>query len=611
MASELDPYSQHDLLVAYGSAMKAGDKDAIDELHGELMKRMATNANPVDSGPAPIPKIYDQATKSYIADPNVHAEQATGQNELEGIGRGMVRLPKGAGNLIGLGRVFPNTLGDKAIQESDKLDKPLLDTPGGSEGDVIGQSIDMLPVNAAGGALTKTLGILKALPAGSKLAPRALQVLKRAGIAGGENALQGAAMADPENQVGGAVTGAALGSGLSLVGSAGGRFLRGAVKKTDAAQNLIHDADETGRDLFIPISQGAKPGVAKFTYQKVLPYALGAEQQLRSQSGKAQATVLDTMLDSATPVVNVRGTGLVKMKAPIGATPAQTSADVATQFDKQYTDKLKSYTLNTPDNFHARVKKNVLDAFPDLPENQANQIAATLDSRLQEYAKDGTITGGNLQEALGAARADVKDLLNKNIVRSKPATEAGLQSFKDIVDDTIEEHTSILRNPKASATDHKAAFQVIDDLENYKRLGDQWKEFAPLKQAIENNPATRGRPGFAEIANNADPTAENLGRAQDAVEVFGESPGGVNPAGRHALNVGQGLIAASAGGAAVLGHPAGLAFLSGANLAATKSAQKALYGDTAMQRALANYLRNNPMSAYMIGGAGRSAVNAP
>lgn len=562
---------------AYGLASKAGDKAAMAELHELLTKKQQQ----VDSG------LY-----------NPSAGNTGAQNFIEGTGRGMSRVARGAGNLVHA----PGAPSNEDLKESDQLDKSLLDTGGGALGDVAGQVAATAPLGMGSGALTRALG---AVP---RLAGTAGRVLTRALAAGGENALQSAVTGNPDDPTGEAEKGAAVGAGLSALGGVAGKALRGFVKKSEPAERLVQDAAEEGKDLFVPISQGGT-GPMKTFYQKALPYALGAEGRLKGQATQARKVMEEVEAAHAMPDLVDESGKLKKTPPPIGNTMEQTAADIGKTYDKAYQDTVKGYAFKVPENYRERVLQR-LEEHPELGNAEREQIAQVMDDSINLKAgKDGTINGAQLTDLLGKTRGKLEGLEKAHGIGNETSTNSAIGSLKDIVQDAIDEHTSML--PGLKGADAEQASSVIRDLQNYQRLGKSWGGAKALMDTAEANVAERGAIKHGRLAANAPPESTMRGIGQDVHEVLEqESPGGVNPAGRHFLHT-LGTPALLTVGAATGHLPAAVAAIGAGNVMATKGFQKGLYGDTAMQQNLARLMRQNPQLAYSAGMAGREAVNAP
>lgn len=593
-SSDPSPYSHEEMLRAYGMAHAAGDQGAMTELHQMLLKADATRNAPA-------------------ADPTTG--MSTWDKLSAGAGHGADRMLHGAENLAGL-------RSDQDLKNEDQTSKPLLNTTAGKIGDVAGQIGATLPLGMGAGAAVKGAGAL--LKAGATtLAPRAqvlLNALKGASAVG-QGAAQGATMADPDEQSTGAAVGGALGGIGANVAHAGGRLVKGLVEKSSDAENLIQDAAAHGRNLFLPISQAAAQGgisgAAKAIYQKALPYALGVKGRLADQSSKADQVMRDTVADVGMADQKDASGKTVTPKAPIGNTTEQTAAGVKSWYDKAYDDKLKGYAFQTPQDFHQRVLDNLSTDHPELPESQAQLIASTLDRRMQEYSKKGQITGGNLQEAMGAARDDLGALVNNNQLRNPRANESGLNSFKDVIQDTIDEHRDIAATTKDPAT-IKQANGVADDLENYQALSPGWKEAQAGIKSSEGAGLNRGDYTWPDLYKHSAEGSQTQKIAQSAHAVLDQDPGAVDPSGRYFLHGVESTVGGAAAGAAMFGHPEAGAIGGGALLAANaiphalvnKGTQNALYGDLGMQQAMARLLRQNPNAASDLATAGRSALVA-
>lgn len=686
-----ETYSTDELTRAYGMAAHAGDTDAMTELHGRLLN-------------------------SYKAQDAVQNNPTTGMSAgsrfIAGVGQGMKRLGEGVGNLIG-------AVPDQKLRDEDDIAKPLMNTGAGKVGSIAGQVAATAPLGMGTGALARAAAPTLASTGAY------LPAVFRAALAAGEGAGQGAAMASPDEQGAGAMTGAALGGTLSAAGSAVGRAIRGLVGKSVPAQRLMQDADEEGKDLFIPISQGGT-GAAKPIYQKVLPYALGVEHQLGKQSEQAKDVVSEIAAEHGMPAQTNATGSLQKVHPQFGDTMGDTAANMKQQYQDAYNNTVKSYAFNAPQDFAARVRAAVGS---ELPKGHSNAIANHMDNVLGEFADDqGTITGENLLKAKIAAEQTLPKLTSSTGVKiaDPTTTKKAVSTFDGIIQDAIDEHKQMslpkskvdvehevggvgdhtlktpngeatlqesgpylqmnridvkpsaqgtgegmammeraaheagtrgltlasdvsvspsaqnlykaLGNrgyqvtenaaepgvggslvskdprvpvfqvtPKAMSKTQQAASETARDLENFQRLGPAEAEGSAVTSTSEANPAGRGALKFKTLAENAPENSGMRSLAQDAHEVLEkESPGGVNPAGRHFLHGGALATAAI--------HPSlAPSFLTGnllGNALATKTVQKGLYGDLASQKAIAAYLRNNPQKAYSAGMAGRSAVNA-
>jgi hypothetical protein len=703
-APEADPLKNDAAIYqhAYGLAAKAGDTAAMSELHGHLLN------------------TYQ---KISARDNNPTAGSSGSQNFVEGTGRGMAKVadtvsgPQTQLNVDEQGNLIGSLAPNQTKLTDDKLDAPLLATKGGALGNVAGEVAATAPIGGVGGPVAEALGAGKLAGAGAgRLAGRVAARTAQAGAEGG------AASAASGEDVG---EGAGASAALSLPLSAAGRFVRGIVGKSDAAQQLIQAAGEEGKDLHIPISQGGT-GPVKTIYKTVLPYFFGAREQLEHQAGKAEDTMGDVMMTHApAPQLDAAGN---PAKTPVPApgvqgTLQETAANIRKQSDAAYQRTVKNYAFQPPEDFHANVLDNLTSS--DLPNGHKTQIANTLDSVLQDHlSPDGTLSGANLLRAKAAGREALGNLRSAGGltgIGNPSSTEKALGSFDGMIDNAIKTgrtapkpgtipsknmlaefnatnpeeagvgqlgqrvngnstaelyadpgdpntvHLEKLRSdlPKTGAgaaalkqiTDladkhgtnmtlsavpldkggisqpdlikfyQKAGFkldgngaatmtrtpapnaQVQTDLQNFKKLQENYGESNAILSTSENNVANKGslRGQWGRLAKAAPNDSQVQGLAQDAHEVFGESAGGVDPAGRHVLNLAREVAGPSIAGA-IGGPAAAIGSVAGANILARPGTQRLLYGDTAAQRAIANQLRKNPNAANLAAFAARQGV---
>lgn len=553
---------------AYGLATKAGDMDAASELHQAITARGAR-----------ISARMNNPTK----------DMSGGERFAAGMGQGAAKVADfNLPHMDNEGGSIPEQPSARPLYTDPTTDKALLDTTGGKLGSVAGQVAATLPIGGAGGGLTKALMATKL---GGNLAGR---VAARAGVAGLEGGASNAASGEDAGE--GALAGAAM---SPILGTAG-RVVKGLVNKSPAADRLYQDAAEEGKELFIPISQGGT-GPAKALYKNVLPYALGAEAQMKNQSGKAKEVISSIAAEHGMPSQVDSSGKLVKTPAPVGDTMEQTAQDMRSSYDRAYQNTVKDYAFKPPENFHSSVLDNLSDT--NLPSGHKQQIASTLDSILQDHLdSNGNLSGENLLRAKAAGREALGNLKSAGglyKIGNEASTNKAIGSIDDIVQDTIDKHKSMGSTPGAAP--------VVRDLENFQKLGPAYAQGNAVASTAEGNIANRGQLKFGKLAENAPANTPLRSMAQDAHDVLeNESPGGVNPAGRHAAA----LAGTALPIAAFTGHlPAAAAVLGAGNLAATKSVQKGLYGDTAVQQALARALRKNPNAAHLTSYALRQGVN--
>lgn len=316
---------------------------------------------------------------------------------VSGIGSGMTRFTRGAGNLVGAGHVFPSFFGDEALKEEDKYDKPLGDTGAGFAGQLVGQTAASLPLSLAGGA--GAAGLKSALSMGGRLLPSGVAgAVAQGGRAALEGGFDAAAVASPDRQGEAAGTGAAVGTGLSVLPGAVGRLVRGVVQKSGAAEDLEALAASQGTKVHIPLTQAADQegdlvsrGVTSL-YQHGLPIVPGVSGQLRRQS-----TVAANQLKEA--------------------------------FQHEYDSTVGSYSFNVPSDFKDEVAARIEAAMPNVDKTTLEKVSTMAADHIDRYASGANIIdGSNLVNAknavLGAGLKGVEG----------DAAKHGAEAFDDIIE---------------------------------------------------------------------------------------------------------------------------------------------------------------------------------
>lgn len=140
------------------------------------------------------------------------------EQTLAGVGRGMVHTGRSLGNLVGL-------VPDQTLQDEKGLDAPLMSSPGGRFGNIVGESAITAPLGMGAGA------------AAARFAPLLAGPIAQGAIQGG---LQGLATADPGQRGINTLVGALTGGGVAGAGRAVHTLVYG-LPRTDAAQTLINE----------------------------------------------------------------------------------------------------------------------------------------------------------------------------------------------------------------------------------------------------------------------------------------------------------------------------------------------------------------------------------
>jgi len=503
------------------------------------------------------------------------------QNTLEGIGSGMVRTARGIGNIetkilnhLPTGKYLTKAMdairpswafdtSDAALDAQDEIDKALNNTGSGKLGQVLGSA-------AMGSAATAGTG---ALESGSMaLAPVARTALPFARSAV-EGALNGAATAPSNEQGTGALEGAAAGTAVHGALSGAGRLVRGLVKKSAAAEDLQHLAAQNGHDMFIPLAQAAEDsgisGKMKGFYNEALPLLPGATGAIRKQEDSALQVFRQMALQEADP------TG-ASLAADAAKDPHTARLALKDAFDDAYRTTVGSYQFNVPPDFKDRVAKKILAEMPNADATTVEKVSKLVDEQMSRYASGkADIAGENLLNAKDGSIALAKKL---NPVE-RQALEHGVGAYGDLIEDELSQGSSK---------------QNLADLDKFKSLAEPYDAYTQLSKAIRASKADSGRFTPAQLARAAGDTGTVHHLATSANEVLGNPAVAPSTAGR--------VFAYSLGGLGGYKNPALLGgALLGANTLASKTAQKALMGDTAAQQALTDLLENHPDMTDAVG----------
>lgn len=136
-----------------------------------------------------------------------------------GIGRGMTSIVRNAGNLVGL-------KSDEDLANAKELDKPLLSSPGGQLGNMVGQAAMTAPITMGASMGVGAMGSLGAQIAANPIASGAM-----------EGGIQGLLSADPGERMKGTLIGAGVGAAIPTI-TMGARKLAYGVNATPEARML-------------------------------------------------------------------------------------------------------------------------------------------------------------------------------------------------------------------------------------------------------------------------------------------------------------------------------------------------------------------------------------
>lgn len=523
---------------------------------------------------------------STMSKVNPTDDMSTADRLVAGVGSGMTRFARGAGNLAvsGLNKVLPSNpnledlvtgdqraikggwFSDEALREQDQLDKPLSDTTAGSVGQAIGQTAASLPASMGIGAASNAL---RALP----LVGRALaNPLVRGGVEGG---LFGGATADPDKQAQGMELGAGVGAGLTGILGAAGRLARGFIQKSGAAQDLENAAAQQGRDLFIPAAQAADPAgdlatqAGQAFYRNALPIVPGVSTQIKNQAARAMGTVRDMALDTATPP------GVTRAAAQ---TPQQAVAALKDAFNDEYENTVGQYVYDVPKDLQSQVEDRIQAELPDVDDTTLSNVSSAIADQMDRFASGkATISGNNLLNAKNAVSGLMKTMSGPE----RAALTAGKGVFDDIINDEL------------STTVPGQA-----DLARYQGLSDPYSALMDVSKAAKAAQSSGGDFTARQLAAKAKPGTPLADLAQNAQATLGQAPvGTLTP---RIGRVGA-LLEAPFHLPALAAHlPAVAGTIAGGNALATQTAQRFMMGDTAAQKAIQALLAAHPESAVAV-----------
>lgn len=532
-----------------------------------------------------------------------------------GVGHGVLSTAGKVANMLSGGRLVT----DEELVKDKKDWAPITNTTAGAVGNFGGEVLATAPLSGA--AKLAGRGI-SALSNGGRAATLASRVLG-SGVANGvvDGAVQSGVLADPGQRGEATLEGGAAGGALNLLARGAGRVIKGLIGKSEEAQRLESLARMHGEDMFIPLSLTADDStlsgrIAKAAYKQGLSIVPGAAVQLKNQAEGASQTARRIALQEAAPegftIPHDAGNGQSGNKI------SDWVGKIKEEFDRRYQSHIGDYTFNIPDavTFGNQIKQRILAAHPTMNDADVGMVTGMLDQELAKYSngKD-IITGDNLLNAKNAASRLFDDT---RIVKGGVPAVRALSEASKVFDDIIETELAQQGAGAGTKTSSPAARQAVEDLKQYRKLGDAWRGFAPVLRASDNAANQGGEFTMAQYGNALPKPRpgqpKNLREfVNDAVNVLGPAAAqDTQAAGRGALG-----LATGAGGLGV-SLLSGTAFPVGAgilgtvglgNAMAMKGAQKALTGDTGTQQLIAKLLREHPELVLQSGKLGRGAVS--
>jgi hypothetical protein len=536
-------------------------------------------------------EALEQAAQPAAREYDPTTDMSAVERFLAGIGSGMTKVGRRVGNLAvksmnysPLGGALSKLRGedffvpvgaisDEAIAEQKALDAPLSDTTGGKVGQFVGELAATLP---AGFAATPVRGAGAAYRAagGTNALTRALT--SRPAAAALEGAV-GAAMSSDVGDLGGdAAMGAGLSGALSALGGVGGRLTRGLVKKSQAADDLIHMARQMGEEIDLPLAAAASDQdlvsrLGKTLYQDILPLVPGAGGRLEGQMDDAMATFRNLALKEASP----EGFSLPD---DIGRNANQAVSKLKRAFDRKYEGTVKKFDFSIPDDFRKRVAQRISSQVKNVDDVSLNKAATSVDQLMARYSNNSKrIEGENLLDV----KNEISDLIRKARGKEKQALIAAQAEVEDMIQ----------RRLKTQGL-----------LDEYLEISEPYANFKAASKAIRAASGDKGNFTPKQLARVAPESSSLKVLAEAAQDTLGSkgAPSSVRArmlAGLGGVGYGYFVDPVTAGGA-----------LAGGNLLATKGAQRALLGDLDAQRAMVEILRNNPKKMEWLGRTPRLAI---
>lgn len=514
-------------------------------------------------------------------------------------GKALVEMAKKGANLLninGAADASDETFGSPLdIKNTEARDRPSFEAPGGRFGQIVADTASTAPI---GGPIEAGVARLAGPSLISKIA--ASQPVRSA-LSGAVNA---GATADPGNRLSAAETGGVLGGSLGALQSLGARLLSGVVKKSDPLKLLEGDVSRSNalpgaaqRDLFVPISQGADPNDTVSStigglYRGGLPYIPGVAPQLTRQSNEGIDTVMGSMLQNSAPDGHVvPGQAVNDMQL--------STKQVRDAYSEIYQKLRQVDNISIPKDFKTDLTAKIQAADPQIPKSDVTAHVDLVYGDLLHQAENNTngkINAFNLKNT-----RDNVPTLAERVGQEVPAEQ------KEGLFDTTKEYIDGMFSKKLQQSFNLNHQNTQDILAAYKSNAPNYENFQALESAVNTPGALSNSGAFrpGTVAGKANDFTDIQGMDQSFKSVFGKSP--VQPS-ASARVAGYPVVLGATG---YLGHLPGVAaILAGGNALATKTVQKSLYGDTALQSALSELAKRNPKLAASLGYTLRSAATS-
>lgn len=505
----------------------------------------------------------DQIKATVMGDEKAN-EPSWGEAFTASAGRVPVNIGRNVANAVGM-----EGYSDKDLEESERLDKTLMDTPGSGWGQLAGE----LGTFAAGGIAGKA-----AMGAGN--AARLGRAMEKAGRIKSSAAIgagAGLATSTPSTRgesLGYGAAGGAIGGGLTR---AAARFRKGMDGK-DAAKEYMARFDED----FMPVAQYAKKGsLLRQVYRDVFPSVPIAGKTAQAQ----EAAVFNHMRGKALEKAVPKGQTMHSTDVQV---PGDFSAGMKTLDDafQQGWDAIKGFNVNPVARTAskkpkyeslARLMDDTVDSIPGIKKKELQIIRRKLIN-----ARDAK---GNIStDVLMQVRNELADSVRAGSKVLKNAADGGSRLVDGLTDDIMKMAGPANARKWRAA---KAAHPKQQILERISSGNEHWqpKDWAKAA-AAQAKPKTGSQTGGLSQED-----------AQIAYEALGKEigePGFWRMAATLSVgsSVGGGLLFGPVGAIA-----APLLMVGIPKVALTKVVQRALTGHTGAQKAFQKILLQHPEAA--------------
>lgn len=572
-------YAQH--FQAYQKALAAGNQAAADYIKGQM--DAAFNRMPVrpdntlhlskggrfaDSQGNPVG--YNSETGRPMEEPSsVHDVNNRVNSEVERAKELAAGMPEWERQMVAGGGAALRSTGGLArlatggtlvtpeeLKEEDKVLAPFEKGRGAAE--LAGQVLAPMPGKGVGTLAGRVL-------------PAALAKIAGNTVAG---AIQGAAQGDPDKPGMSAALGAA-GSGVSqLLNRGGDAALRGVVQHVPGAQGLIDAAKDVGQKMFIPITENSA------LMRSWFPRAIASLTQGRGETTRS----LNAAKDVARNVISAQSVPK-NVPFPVGSNPLEHAADVTQKYNEFLRNTIGSHALNVDATGSERPLEDRLHGYMTnlgIPEQSALNLSSNMAGEIMRNTEAGGahILGGNYHFALQNIDKMLKGAVDSGGITSDHAANA-MKAARSILQENIAENRGI-----------PGGEQFVRELSNYAPASARWSnEIEPWVQAAQKaGPEKGGRYNFGDLAAST-PLDSQVTRdtAETAAQVLKkpeQTPGNLAEVVDRTIS-----------------HPIKSVFgLTLGNIGANPGIQKALYGDTGMQKAMQSVLKQYPELGNLFSG---------